>query len=441
MPYPDERAGLAAIQSIVDGKEFEQFREKLNPPSAHTVLPLPKFLPCPIGKTRTNLVAIDGSRIYDQFPGRLPDTHVGAVSLGVVVINLSKLASLPRLPLSGAVDPRELRSTEKGNSLGAMLPGTNAGTNDGTGPREWFRHVFNKILQSASLGGESFATSLYYLLGEKHEVDQCPNPDCDATGLSMPAPGKEYDCPHCSTTIYTTDGLRIHEQFIENRSAEECHSRVMDTLELLALINGLRGLTKSREGLVAISETAFVLDGQLAAFGTIAVLAHAIQQELQKIQGILQDALPSGKLLVMSGVKSGPFVKHSEELDRGPEPNSRIPINSYWLPDNNYIRENVVAGHSANSKPWGQLTHFGRPLILKTPTGQRLVLNVAQPEFNHTGGVPLTNAPDPSVLGDAVSTAAPLGVGTDQFLALRRAHRWASLPIKTGTSLIHSLVE
>ena len=95
-----------------------------------------------------------------------------------------------------------------------------------------------------------------------------------------------------------------------------------------------------------------------------------------------------------------------------------------------------MAGHSANSKPWGELTYFGRPMILKTPNGQRLVLNIAQPEAEP----PLTNRSQPQVLGDAISTASPLGVGSDQFLALRRAHRWASIPIKTGTNLIHSLV-
>ncbi len=436
MPYPDERAGLSAIQSIVDGEDFEKFRDSLDPPKPEAVLPLPTFYTCPDGIARTNLVAIDGSRLYDQFPGRLPDTHVGAVSLGVVIINLSKLANLSRKPESGSVDPRELRKTEIGNSLGAMLPGTNARTKDGKGPREWFRQVFNDILQGASLGGETFADSLYHLLGSSHKVGACPNPECNATDLRMPAPSAPYDCPSCKTTIFTTDGLRIHQQFIENSSAEECHSRVMNTLELLALINGLRGLTKTQDGLKAISETAFVMDGQLAAFGTIAVLAQAIRQELKKTQEILKKHIPSGQLLVISGVKTGPFVKHTEELDRSPKPNSRIPPNNYWLPNNDYIRENIVAGHSADSKPWGELTHFGRPLILKTPNGQRLVLNIAQPEAEP----PLTNRPDPLALSDAISTAAPLGVGSDQFLALRRAHRSASLPIKTGTSLIQSLV-
>ena len=64
------------------------------------------------------------------------------------------------------------------------------------------------------------------------------------------------------------------------------------------------------------------------------------------------------------------------------------------------------------------------------------MLNIDQPEVEP----PLTDRPQPRALGDAISTAAPLGVGSDRFLALRRAHRWAPLPIKTGTNLIQSLV-
>ena len=49
MPYPDERAGLSAIQSIVDGEDFEKFRDSLDPPKPEAVLPLPTFRTCPVG--------------------------------------------------------------------------------------------------------------------------------------------------------------------------------------------------------------------------------------------------------------------------------------------------------------------------------------------------------------------------------------------------------
>ena len=436
MPYADERAGLAAIQAIADSTEFAEFRARLQPPSQDAVLPLPPFRPSPSGNSRTHMVAIDGSQVYDNFPGRLPDTHAGVVSLGIVVINLRNLSSLNKLPESGAVNPREIRETEDGRSLGALLPGTNARTIDGLGPREWFRLSVNETLNKGALGGETFAETLFHILGPDHRIRHCPNTVCDATQLPLPKPQSQSICPTCGIIIVTTDALRIHEQFVENQSAEVCHIRVMQTLEMLALVNSLRYLAQSEQGLTALSNTVFVMDGQLAAFGTIAVLAQAIRKELQYIQATLQAFRSDAQLVVISGVKSGPFVEHAEELDRAPAPNSRIPTNYVWLPDNQYIREHIIAGHSDNPNPWGWVTHYGRPAILKTATGQRLVLNIAQPEAEP----PLTDQTAPRALGDAISTAGPLGVGSDQFLALRRAHRWASIPLKAGTDLIHSLV-
>lgn len=436
MPYADERAGLAAIRALANSEEFAAFQERLQPPSQDTVLKLPSFRPSPAGHSRTHIVAIDGSRVYDHFPGKLPDTEVGVVSLGVVVMNLEKMSSLNRLPQSRSVDPRELRKTEDGHSLSVLLPGKNAGTVDGQSPKDWFRQRFNDILNNALLGGETFAESLYEILENDYRIRQCPNDECEGGNLVVPLPCTEGSCPTCKTPILTTDALRTHEQFIENKSTERCHQEVMQVLEMLALVNSLRHLANSERGLQAISNTAFVMDGQLAAFGTIAVLAQAIRKELQNIQNRLSEFAPGSQLLVMSGVKSGPFVIHAEELDREPAPNKRIPLNNYWLPDNDYIREHIIAGTSPKSAPWGEVTHYGRPVILKTSRGQRLVLNVAQPEVDP----PLTDQPAPRVLGDVISTASPLGIGTDQFLALRRAHNWASIPLKTGIDLIHSLV-
>ncbi len=429
MPYEDERAGLAALRAIAESGIVDEFRDNLVERHSGEPLPLPAFNPCPIGTSRSYILAIDGSLVYSAIPGALPCTEAGIVSLGMVVIDLKKLQSLRHLPESGAVNPRELRETETGKTLGIMLPGQNAAKRDGTDPRTWFREIINSELEKTHFGGESLADTLYHLLEGERTV-RCPNPDCDGH-VSVPQPSEEGQCSVCGERILLTDGLRIHEQFIEHRSPVECHNRVRDTLEILALINTLRYLIESERGRTAITNTAFVMDGQLAAFGTIAVLARAVRLELRKIQERLRRERPGARLLVMSGIKSGPFVDHVTELDRAPAPGERIPTGQVWLPDNAYIRSNIIAG----VKPWGVDTHFGRPVILKTVNGQRLVLNLAQPEEDP----PLTDAPPPLALEDALATAGPLGVGTDQFLALRRAHSQAAIPLRAGTDLIQSL--
>ena len=434
MPYEDERAGLVAIRSIAQSGIVDEFRNLLVDRHSGLLPDLPPFEPCLEGKPRTHILAIDGSNVYEPIPGALPCTEAGLVSLGVVIIDIEKLQTLRRLSESGAADPRELQTTEKGETLGTMLPGRNAGKQDGTSPRVWFREIINSELENANLGGESFAETLHALLKEDRQI-RCPDPDCGERSIQIPNPGESQMCPACRGPIWLADGLRIYEQFSETLEASECHARFRDALEILALMNALRHLAKTRPGRKAMANTAFVMDGPLAAFGTIAVLAKAVKEEFRRIQCLLNEDSADTNLLVMSGIKSGPFVEHAAEIDRAPEPGRRIPPSHVWLPDNDYIRSHIVAGSSEQSKPWGELTYFGRPLIIKTASGQRLVLNLAQPEADP----PLTNAAHPLVLPDAISTAGPLGVGAHQFLPLRRVHAQAAIPLRTGTDLIRSL--
>ena len=434
MPYEDERAGLSAIRAIAQSGIVDEFRDKIVERHGGPLQDLPAFEPCSEGKPRTHILAIDGSNVYESIPGSLPCTEAGLVSLGVVIIDMEKLRTLKQLPESGATDPRELQATEKGETLGTMLPGRNAARKDGASPRTWFRQIINSELENANLGGESFAETLQSLLAKNRQI-KCPDPDCSERSVHLPVPGESSICPKCQGPVWLADGLRIHEQFVENEQANECHARFRDALEILALMNALRHLEKTERGRRAIANTAFVMDGPLAAFGTIAVLAKAVREEMQRIQGVLDKDSPGSNLLVMSGIKSGPFVEHTAEIDRAPEPDRRIPPNHVWLPGNGYIRSNIIAGASEQSKPWGELTYFGRPVILKTAKGQRLVLNLAQPEANP----PLTEASRPRVLDDAIATAGPLGVGAHQFLPLRRVHATAAIPLRAGTDLIRSL--
>ena len=226
--------------------------------------------------------------------------------------------------------------------------------------------TIDKELRDARFGDESFAETLEALLGS-NRVIRCPGGALCATADSRDWSRRDVEMPGLQVADPADRRLRIHEQFEDNRATVECHSRFRDVLEILALMNILRYLVKSKEGRDAIANTAFILDGPLAAFGTIAILARAVHDELRGIQECLK--AERIELLVMSGVKSGPFVEHFAELDRAPEPGRHVSGGSYYLPGNSYVRENIVAGSSDDSKPWGELTYFGRPVFLKTVQG------------------------------------------------------------------------
>ena len=434
MPYEDERAGLAAIRAMADRGIVDEFRQQIEVSRSGPPPPLPPFQAyADEGRPRARVLAIDGSFLYVPIPGSLPSTEAGLVSLGMVIIDTEKLRSLKRLPESNAVNPRNLKATERPETFGTVLPGKNARKTDGTEPRLWFRQAINDDLENANFGGESLAETLFALLRDERKPN-CPNIGCSEP-VDVPSPGSIGACGACSGPVHVSDALRIHEQFVEEQSARECHARFHDALQILALMNAIRYLSGTPDGLQSLRDIAFIMDGPLAAFGTIAVLAAGVRRELTRVQQALNEESPASYLLVMSGIKSGPFVDYAEELDRAPEPGKRIPAAHFWLPDNPYIRAHIVASSSDRPRPWGEVTYYGRPVAIKTNAGQRLVLNLAQPEAE----TPLTNAPVPRVLGDAIATADLLGMGVHQFLPLRRAHAHAAIPLRAGTDLVRSL--
>lgn len=428
MPYPNERAGFSAVEDLERRKIVDAFGDRLAQGINLPLKPLPFFQPFPQRTPRPIIVALDGSNIYHRIPARMPATEAGLLSIAIVRIDVDRLVNLARLPESGATDPVELRDTEKASTLQMALPGRNARSADGRVSRDWFRGIVQEALELGHYGGESLAATLHALLGRRRNI-RCPNVRCKSRPLTPPPGAMKSQCRKCKEAVLLSDALRAQEIFSDEQPCGDAHGRIREAFEILSLMNLLRGLVQTENGRRALGRIAFVLDGPLAAFSTIAVLQPGVLREINRIDRRLSPR----RLLVMSAVKTGAFVQHFSELDEAPAPDSRIPQGTAFLPDDDYIRENIVA--RTTDQPWGQITYFGRPLVVKTHDGQRLFLNLAQPEANP----PLTNAPLPRVLEEAIATAARLGVGRHEFLPLRRAHAKAAIPLRVGTAIIESL--
>ena len=427
MPYPNERAGFAALEDLERRRIVEAFGERLEQGTNLPLRPLPPFAPFPKGTPRSVVVALDGSSIYHRIPGRLPSTEAGLLSIAIVQIDVHRLTNLPRLPESRATDPVQLRDTEDSSTLQLALPGRNARSVDGQVSRDWFRRSVQDAL-SGHFGGEKLAATLHALLEEPRGI-RCPNLLCDSRPLTPSWGEMESRCIGCGEVVLLSDALRAQEIFSDEQPCGDAHGRIREAFEILCLMNLLRGLAESENGRRALRRIAFVLDGPLAAFSTIAALQPGVLDEFRRID----NELSPGRLLVMSAVKTGAFVQHFSELDEAPEPDSRIPPGTAWLPGDDYIRENIIA--RSTDQPWGMITYFGRPLVVKTEDGQRLLLNLAQPEADP----PLTDAPLPRVLNEAIATASRLGIGYHEFLPLRRAHAKSAIPFRVGAAIIESL--
>ena len=429
MPYPNETAGFSSISEFERHRVIDAFRGKLSVNNLDERPPLPEFQPFESGTGRDIVVAIDGSNVYTKIPGQLPQTEAGLISIASVIIDLNKFKNLAELPESGAVNPAELRGTESPEVMVKLsLPGRNAHSVDGLSSRDWFRNSIQDVLEKSNFGDESLADTLYALCERDRRI-RCPNLDCDENVFTTKSYKDINKCPSCGTLILLADSLRSHEHFSDEFSCERAHTIVRHAFELLCMMNIIRGLAKTIPGRNALGRIAFILDGPLAAFDAVAALQRGILTDLSRIDKLMYP----NKLLVMSGIKTGAFVQHFLEMDEAPEPNKRIPNGNYFLPDDNYIQNKIMGRRS--DQPWGHITYFGRPLIIKTENGKRLILNLAQPG----AAPPLTNQPPPSVINDAIATANMMGIGNHEFLPLRRAHASAAIPLKVGHKMIESL--
>jgi hypothetical protein len=120
-----------------------------------------------------------------------------------------------------------------------------------------------------------------------------------------------------------------------------------------------------------------VLDGPLAVFDDPAWLSSSIKSELSRINDAAKQAIHDDKFeMLLCGIeKSGAFMEHLTELDKGPDGESdALPRQTAMLLTDDYIKQRII--FSTSDREYGRNTYFGRKVFYKAASGALIVLNL-----------------------------------------------------------------
>jgi hypothetical protein len=375
MPYENEFAGYRSLRRIVEAQRVRALlgRARTLPITSSTTI-APHAAPTADGTPPDLIVAIDGSTAEVDVKNGYPGAKVGYCTVASVLLNLHEVE---KLDSQRPIDPVAFRKTEEASTIDAALPGTNVVIRTHTSARDSFREALYEVFHDEILDEEDGTRLLatyetLLALKPQNRPPLCPYDYDGCTEHLNPASGvSSCMCPK-RLAIFSTDALRIHERFHDIGSNGEAFGEVMQVWERIILIHLLRCFER-RGWLDQITRLAFFLDGPLAVFGHPAWLSAAISTELKRLNAAVR-AKTGTDLIILGIEKTGTFVAHFDEIDRTEAGDARFSPRSYFLPTDDYIKQQIIFSMSA--KRYGEDTYFGRKFFYKTASGAHIVANI-----------------------------------------------------------------
>lgn len=440
MPYENQRATGEALISLQQSKIFKEFTGRISKPQTSNG---PQILPTEISPSEIpieRVIAIDGSRVTELIRNGFPGAEASLIQLALVYIDLRKLKNRWD---GKTIPPKAFNEMDSAYTLQTVLPGKNIVREDGLSPKDFFRTTVFESLQGKVVqsGHETLLETYEDLVAERTNEFKCPNFENCGERLN-PTKG-QVECPcKLKKPIFSTDQLRFHEMFNEIGPNGEAHGQVMQFLELILLLNVLKYFLTTPSTIKMLPKIAFVFDGPLAAFGHFAAIAPRIQRELCRINSecLSKTGHP---LILFSLIKSGQFVEHFNQLDYDQQngPGKKYSRRSVLLPSIKYIHRNIVYRPS-DAKEWGKDIYFGRMVLYKSNTGQRMVINTAMTteesmDLNNTSISAYNGLADILGVVDRLSTY----LFESGFIPIVRAHSHAAIPLQIGGEILRELFD
>jgi hypothetical protein len=451
MPYEDEYAHYQPLKRVAASQKVQAMLQRVKPgvtgsdsastePQWRSDLSLGTWMP-------DLVLAIDGNPTEVPVNKGFPNQTIGYVTVASVLLDIAKMN---RLDVRRPVDPKDFRTIEQAESIDAALPGTNIVLDNEINPNISFRRALFELFNSnhMSESGESLLDTYEALLSSKPTDSQsagrfqrCPYEDCPNSNEPFHRGSGEYQCP-CPQhrSLFSTDALRIHEFMNPEGLNISMFTETMNVLEHVWLIHILRTLEREKL-LPVLKKVAIVHDGPLAIFGAPAWLRTCIMKELMRLNQAVRDEIndQSFDLMLFGVEKSGAFMEHLVNLDKGPEgAGNFIKPQSAFLLTDGYIKRRIILSNSDQS--YGHNTYFGRKVFYKTSSGALIVINTPFLDRSHE----VLDTAEPQQfprLEDILHLLDKLASAryVNSIMPLISAHAEAAIPLNLGKHVLENL--
>lgn len=240
------------------------------------------------------------------------------------------------------------------------------------------RQIIFESLKDASIDGVAMET-LKWLCYEKWTKDtskispdfQCPH--CHKIIDGLPYDTEEGECPNCMMDVYISDVIGFHLEMTEDATPSTVASSYMLIYETLLLFTGVR-IFWDQEKFEVLQKCLFLKDGPLTLRSQYSKLVIPIRR-------LFTYAKSKGITIHMCGQeKTGAFVDHLELISRS------APTQSYFLPDNVYIRKEVQQ-RPDRGEDYGHRTNYGNKIFLKTDDYHSMVLSIPTGEYTDSDSI------------------------------------------------------
>ncbi|MFH9547700.1 hypothetical protein [Streptomyces sp. NPDC017435] len=383
------------------------------------------------GDRLQSAIAVDGSLMVVPVRDGLPSVRYGYAQSAAIWLDISAMEHQKKQRF---VDPVALGQAVNSALVSYDLPVAGAYVRQGVSIADSWRETIDSIFRAKKIEVNRMNQSLLSLLFLLHGIPAAPAktvpvncPASRCTQKEIPVPQRGASCPACSTHLYPTDVLRIHEEVVEDGSNESALGRLMQVVELL-VVTGLATLLWEQSRSALFGSTMFIMDGPMAVYGPPAKLRSRALKFFQSMASTTPGSAP-----YICGIeKTGTVVDYATTLARHDvlKPGDLLVVDA-----------DVIAAitNTENPAAYGAETYWGRKFAYRSVDGRTVVLTVLPPEgnpYDDHGGQPLPSAyPSLPAILDVVDRTGS-SMYRNGIIPVSLAHSKAAYPIGVGTDVL-----